>query len=421
MSHLVELNLTSHELLARLALLPDSFYLRSEGQTYCGAFADAVSHELDPSQTRVTRQAEIPEHSDVPRWVGALPYEAFRGLERRAVVDSRSPSSWRKPVWRRYPAVIQVLDDEHAQLVGESVQASQVLESALRSASVRMPSATLTWDGPPEPAALHKRRIQSALTAIARGDLYQVNLARRFDFKISGGAFSLFQALERAGEAPFGMALNWGEHSLVSLSPELFLDAQSDGLVLTRPIKGTRPRSADAKQDLIFARELDASEKERAELAMVIDIERNDLGRLAIPGSVRMRREPQVVKYPTVLHREAEIEAQLESDTTWEALLTTMCPSGSVTGAPKISAMDLIAQLEASRRGLYTGALGYLSCSGRLRLSMAIRTLTLAQNRACYFSGGGIVADSDPAQEVEETLWKAEQLGALVKLGAALD
>src|SRR5690606_34392301 len=145
--------------------------------------------------------------------------------ERRAVVDSRSPSSWRKPVWRRYPAVIQVLDDEHALLVGENLQASQVLESALRSATVRMPSATLTWDGQPEPAALHKRRIQSALTAIARGDLYQVNLARRFDFRISGGASSLFQALERAGEAPFGMALNWGEHSLVSLSPELFLDA----------------------------------------------------------------------------------------------------------------------------------------------------------------------------------------------------
>src|SRR5690606_20506870 len=114
----------------------------------------------------------------------------------------------------------------------------------------------------------------------------------------------LFQALDRAGEAPFGMALNWGGQSLVSLSPELFLDVQPDGLALTRPIKGTRPRGSDAEQDLIFARELDASEKEQAELAMVIDIERNDLGRLAIPGSVRMRREPQVVEYPTVLHRE---------------------------------------------------------------------------------------------------------------------
>lgn len=418
--NVVELNLKSQELLTRLALLPDGFYLRSEGQIYCGAFADAVSHQLDPTLTRVTSRPSVTADFDVPQWVGALPYEAFRGFERRSALDRRGASSWCAPTWYRYPAVIQVLEDDRAVLIGESSQAVERLQTALRSAPIRARDVSLTWDGQPEPAAIHKARIQCALEAIGRGDLYQVNLARRFDFMVQGGPFGLFQALERTGAAPFGMALNWGEKSLVSLSPELFLDVQPGGLVVTRPIKGTRPCGADAKQDLIFAQELETSEKERAELAMVIDIERNDLGKLAIPGSVKMRSEPRVVKYPTVLHREVEIEAQLEINTSWADLLATMCPSGSVTGAPKVNAMDLIAQLEASRRGLYTGALGYISRFGTMRLSIAIRTLTLDHQSAYYFSGGGIVADSDPQQEVEETLWKAEQLGALVKLGAAL-
>jgi para-aminobenzoate synthetase component 1 len=184
--------------------------------------------------------------------------------------------------------------------------------------------------------------------------------------------------------------------------------------VVTRPIKGTRPRSADPRKDARLRGELDTSEKERAELAMIIDIERNDLGRLAVAGSVKLVEAPHVVSHPTVHHREAAIAAQLRPGVSRSELITTMMPSGSVTGAPKIAAMELIAELEATRRGLYTGALGYISRSGRLRLSMAIRVLTMSGGQAHYYTGGGIVADSDPAQELEETIWKAEQLRALV-------
>jgi anthranilate/para-aminobenzoate synthase component I len=352
--------------------------------------------------------------------VGVLPYEAFRDLERRSGHDVRPATIWDRPLWHRYPAAAAICGDT-ARITGETREAVARL-AAVFSSSNGLPreAPSLSWRTPPEPAELHRRRIGLALDYIAQGDLYQVNLARRFEMWAQGGPFALLAALERGGEAPFGAAFHFGDRALVSLSPELFLDASLDGEIYTRPIKGTRPRLADALLDAALILDLDHSEKERAELSMIIDIERNDLGRLAETGSVHLRRAPQVVTYPTVHHREAEIGARLPLGTTWEHVLSVMCPSGSVTGAPKVSAMDVIARLEAHRRGLYTGALGFIARSGRLSLSMAIRTLMLEGQRAEYFSGGGIVADSDPQQEVEETLWKAEQLSSLVELGRAL-
>src|SRR5690606_24094439 len=149
----------------------------------------------------------------------------------------------------------------------------------------------------------------------------------------------------------------------------LFLHAAPDGHVLTRPIKGTRPRSENPLEDERLKWELEHSEKERAELAMVIDLERNDLGRMALPGSVSMTVPPHVVSHPTVHHREATVEARLPSGYHRARLLRAMMPSGSVTGAPKLAAMELISELEAERRGLYTGALGYVTYGGHLRLS----------------------------------------------------
>lgn len=263
---------------------------------------------------------------------------------------------------------------------------------------------------------MHEQRVAAALDCIARGQLYQVNLARRFTFSCKGNPLSLLSALGPMAAAPFAAALDFGDVQVVSTSPELFLDLLPSGKVTTRPIKGTRPRAVAPDEDERQRVELDRSEKERAELSMVIDIERNDLGRICEPGSVVMSQAPHVVSHPTVHHREATVEGQLLPNVSKTTLIETMMPSGSVTGAPKSAAMDLIARLEAHRRGLYTGALGTILAGGRMRLSMAIRVLTIKDGEAHYFAGGGIVADSDPHQELQETNWKAEQLRSLVRV-----
>jgi len=333
-----------------------------------------------------------------------------------------------EPIWQRYDAVLAFDSAEQPWLLATDEGAAAALERAIRSRLVPLSgrAASLSWAEPPEPAAVHERRIAAALELISRGQLYQVNLARRFEFRSSGQPLELLLRLSSPGPAgivaaalagglaPYGAAIDFGDVAVVSTSPESFLELGAGGYAATRPIKGTRPRHADLARDRALAEELDTSEKERAELAMVIDIERSDLGRLAQPGSVRLEAPPSVVTLPTVHHRHALVTARLRAGVGRAEVLHALMPSGSVTGAPKVRAMDLIRELEARRRGLYTGALGALYTSGQLELSMAIRCLVLRGGSAEYFSGGGIVADSDPAAEVQETLWKAEQLLSLL-------
>ena len=207
---------------------------------------------------------------------------------------------------------------------------------------------------------------------------------------------------------------------MVSTSPELLLRAEPApgtrgdpggyGALFTAPIKGTRPRGVDAITDRALVRDLDEDPKERAELAMILDVERHDLGRVAEVGSVRLLDGPRVVTHRTVHHRLGLLSARARSGTSRAEVLASMVPSGSVTGAPKVRAMEVIATLEAGRRGLYTGGIGFVAHDGGTTLSMAIRTAVLEGSDGVYWTGGGIVADSDPAREVEETRWKAVQL-----------
>jgi len=183
----------------------------------------------------------------------------------------------------------------------------------------------------------------------------------------------------------------------------------------TEPIKGTRPRSGDDAIDRARAAELDRDPKERAELAMVIDVERNDLARVAVPGSVEVAVSPHLAWHRTVIHRVARVRARVRAGMTRAEVLRAILPSGSVTGAPKVRAMEVIAALETARRGLYTGGLGLAAHDGSMRLAMAIRTAVFdPAGRGEYLVGGGIVADSIPANELEETRWKSAQLEALV-------
>jgi anthranilate/para-aminobenzoate synthase component I len=272
---------------------------------------------------------------------------------------------------------------------------------------------------PEEPEEAHAERVRAALELIAAGDLYQVNLARKIPLELQGDARSLFASLLEAAPAPWGFLQDLGDGLVLGASPELALSVRGSAL-RTCPIKGTRPRGRDAADDRAQALELDGDSKERAELTMAVDVHRSDLGRVAVPGSVRVARPPELLAGRTVWSRVAEVVASRAPGATLEDVARAVLPCGSVTGAPKVRAMEVIARLEPHRRGVYTGAFGYVGRDGSLELAMAIRTLEAGApvdargtRPACYFAGGGIVADSDPGRELEETRWKAAQLTAL--------
>ncbi|HZE95408.1 MAG TPA: aminodeoxychorismate synthase component I [Planctomycetota bacterium] len=251
------------------------------------------------------------------------------------------------------------------------------------------------------------------LAAVARvreyihaGDVYQVNLSQRFHARASTRPFEVYQALRAASPAPYAALLEFGRRALISASPEQFLELRGRTL-LTRPIKGTRRRGVTPDDDARLAKELRASPKDDAELAMIIDLERNDLGRVCDPGSVVVSAPKVLESHPTVHHLSAAIEGRLRQGLGAVDVLRAAFPGGSVTGAPKIRAMEIIDELEPTRRAFYTGAIGGLGFDGSMNLSIAIRTV-LADGDDCYFqAGGGIVADSDPAAEYDETLAKA--------------
>ncbi len=403
-----------------LCALPGAYWLRDGRRAFASALPRMEVRSVDPEPS-FAGERHLGAVS-FPRWVGVLPYEAFRAIEGRAELqrDRRPAAIGSECRWLRYGAAL-VFEEGRVGVAGETEADVLELERAIERAPSSPEEAVLSWLEPPEPDDVHAARIAHALSAIGRGDLYQVNLARRLRLRSRGHPIALLSRLgppegaEDLGGARFGFALDLGDFQCVSLSPELCLDLTPEGLVSTSPIKGTRPRASDPAEDRALGRELDESEKERAELTMVIDLERNDLARVARVGSVRVTAPPRVITHPTVHHREATVSAKLRPGVTRKELLDVMLPSGSVTGAPKRAAMATIRELEGQRRGLYTGGIGYLGQNGGLRLSMAIRMLAIQGDVGEYLVGGGIVADSDPIRETEETRWKAEQLRRLVR------
>jgi anthranilate/para-aminobenzoate synthase component I len=398
-------------LLARaLAERPGLALVRGEegAATYLAVDPVASSNALDPEPDHALA-ARV--HGEIPRWIGLLPYEARRTLERGPADDPRPWPDMTQPLWFRYASVIKITNK--VEILSSSSYVLNELAETLRNGLARRPSrardvAVRLLHA--EPGAAHEARIRRALELIAAGEIYQVNLARRFELDVRGDAVALLAALCPSGLTRHAAAFEWPELKVAAATPELFLSLNAEGRVRTAPIKGTRPRLADPERDRALARALDQDPKERAELAMVIDVERNDLGRLARAGSVKLEAPPHVETYDSVHHRVATVAADLAPGVGREALLAAMLPSGSVTGAPKVRAMEVIRELEPVRRGLYTGALGFVREDGGLELGMAIRTLTVANGQGSYFAGGGIVADSEPAREVEETLWKARRL-----------
>lgn len=370
----------------------------------CDAVARSAALDPEPSLACAPGSAL----HGIPRWVGLLPYECRRELEREGNGRGRAAPHLTEPCWLRY-AAIAVIDERGVRVVGDDSARMHTLAGYLRepSSAARI---ELNLRGPVEAPAVHEARVRRALEHIRAGNLYQVNLARRFEFSVSGAATDLLAQLCVHSRPPYAAAFSWSGVDVVALSPELFLKIDASGAAFTSPIKGTRPRGVTRESDARLMHELDHDPKEKAELTMVLDVERNDLARVSRPGSVVLVEPPHIETHETVHHRVATLRSTLRANATRAEVLSWMLPSGSVTGAPKVRAMDLIAELEAERRGLYTGAFGYLAHDGSVELGMAIRTLTVCDGVGHYFAGGGIVADSIPAREVEETLWKAEGL-----------
>lgn len=409
---------------------------------------EASSSSLDPWDGATVGAAGDPLAAVVPRWVGAIPYEACRArLERPgwSRPDHRAAATVTEIHWWRYPATIAV---DHAAgcvlAVAPREADARALADRIERATSQPPpssrSAGPVGDPPApsihlvedEPPSAHVERVRAALELIRAGDLYQVNLARRLRLRADRpvdavAAIALARRLLAAAPSPFGAVLALPEAIAIASSPELLLDARAGlsgarfGALRTDPIKGTRPRRAGN------ARLLDADPKERAELAMIVDVERNDLGKVARVGSVRVS-PPRVMRAGRVLHRVATIRAEARPELSGGDVLASIVPSGSVTGAPEVRAMEVIAALEPFRRGLYTGGFGLVAHDGSMRLGMAIRTAvfpaaagegekkgegaTSADGE--WIVGGGIVEASDPDRELEETRWKSRQLEALI-------
>ncbi len=249
--------------------------------------------------------------------------------------------------------------------------------------------------------------VQRVRDYIYAGDIFQTNLSQRFDAPLTEEPWALYQRLRRRNAAPFAAYMEVPDAAILSASPERFLRIDPGGYVETRPIKGTRPRGLGPEHDAALGHALTESEKDRAENLMIVDLMRNDLSRVCAPGTVRVPELFALERYATVHHLVSTVVGQLAPGTDALDLVRAAFPGGSITGAPKLRAMEIIAELEPSHRGVYCGSMGYWSVTGDLDTSIAIRTAVARGGRVYFSAGGGIVADSVPEQEYRETLDKA--------------
>ena len=250
---------------------------------------------------------------------------------------------------------------------------------------------------------------------IVAGDIFQANLSQRLQAPLRKPPFELYRRLRRKNPAPFAAYFEAGDVTVLSASPERFLRLDDQGAVETRPIKGTRPRGLGPMHDAALGRALAESEKDRAENVMIVDLLRNDLSRVCRPGSVRVPELFALEQHPTVHHLVSTVIGELAPGRDATDLIRATFPGGSITGAPKVRAMEIIAELEPTRRGVYCGSVGYLSRSGVMDTSIVIRTFVQVGDQVYFQAGGGIVADSDPELEYRETLDKARGLIAALE------
>ena len=311
-------------------------------------------------------------------------------------------------------------DEELRSLYQFACAKIEFLESELeRALSLKRPkggeTVTLT---PNMSQEAYEAIVRRAKEYIAAGDIYQVVLSRRFEAEVSVDAFTVYRALRHVNPSPYMFFIRMGERSIVGASPEMLVRVEGRHAV-THPIAGTRRRGATDEEDMRLADELKRNEKERAEHVMLVDLGRNDIGRVCDYGTVRVPTFMALEKYSHVMHMVSVVEGQLAEGRDRLDALVSCFPAGTVSGAPKVRAMQIINELEPSRRGLYAGAVGYLDFAGNLDFCIAIRSILLEHGKAYIQSGGGIVADSNPTAEFEETRDKARAMIRALELAQA--
>jgi para-aminobenzoate synthetase component 1 len=265
--------------------------------------------------------------------------------------------------------------------------------------------------------AYYLQSIRKIKQYIYDGDVYQINFSRRFESEFDADPIDLFHWQNHYNPSPYAAYIDGGNFRIVSASPEMFITI-ANGVIQTKPIKGTRLRldENDKKQpqaiqvNTMNLNDLLYSEKEQAELNMIIDLERNDIAKICIPGTRKVTQPRQIESYPTVFHAVATVAGRLRDDITFCDILKAMFPGGSITGAPKIRSMEIIDETELTARGVYTGSIGFIGIDGSVCLNIAIRTIIIKDKKAYTQTGGGIVADSNPEAEWQETITKARAL-----------
>jgi len=303
---------------------------------------------------------------------------------------------------------------------GKRIERAQKRLDEMKATLTKAPPSGI--ETPPAPGSAEQVTLKSGFTHqeyvdavekcrqyIINGDIFEVNLSQRFEAELAITPYELYRRLRQINPAPFACYLGFDEVTVVSASPERFLRLHGDW-VETRPIKGTRPRGKTPKEDEARAKELVSSPKDRAENIMIVDLERNDLGRVCRFGTVRVTELAILEVFPTVFHLTSTVEGRLREGKSNIDLLKATFPGGSITGAPKVRAMEIIDELEPTRRSVYTGNIGYLGFNGDLDLSIVIRTFLVKGKKAYFQAGGAVVYDSNPEAEYQETLDKARAL-----------
>ena len=375
--------------------------------------------------------------------VGYLSYETVRRWEGRV---GKAGGPGRGMPEARFSLVDSLLVFDHVERTIKAVShvhldSGDSLEDAYSAASARVDALVSRLRAPLPPLPLggrpveestvdrcqsnttperYRQIIEAAQEYIRAGDIFQVVLGQRVDLPTPAHPFTIYRALRTVNPSPYMFYLDFGDHQIVGASPELLVRLE-DGIVTNHPIAGTRPRGATAVADAELAADLISDEKELAEHIMLVDLGRNDVGRVSKPGSVHVPKLMEIEHYSHVMHIVSNVEGEIQDGKNCYDALRACFPAGTVSGAPKVRAMEIIAELETDRRGPYAGAVGYIDFGGQMDTCIALRTLVIANGVASMQAGGGVVADSTPDGEYAECYHKMRALLRAIELAESIE